>query len=115
MISTDALEEWRADCLKWRGRVLDGKLSHWCVEWDGLPVDETTEEWACGCYDFDLDERFTRPWRHTDGVVHGTDVYFYARENTTIRRRHCDRGVVPEDEGASCDGPVTCFGCMGAS
>ena len=41
---------WCADCMKWRGRVLTGKFRHWCFEWDGLPVDETTPEWECGCF-----------------------------------------------------------------
>lgn len=43
-------EEWKADSLKWRGEVLKGRFAHWCNEWDGLPVDETTEEFdCCGC------------------------------------------------------------------
>lgn len=41
--------EWKEDCMKWRGRVLTGKESHWCFGWDGLPVDETTPEWPCEC------------------------------------------------------------------
>lgn len=46
----DALA-WVEDCLKWRGYVLQGDHSHWCVEWDGLPVDETTSEYdACLCF-----------------------------------------------------------------
>lgn len=36
--------EWIADCLKWRGELLNGYHAHWCAEWDGLPVDETTVE-----------------------------------------------------------------------
>jgi hypothetical protein len=42
-------EQWKRDCLRWRGRVLTGKNSHWCYEWDGLPIDETTPEWPCAC------------------------------------------------------------------
>jgi hypothetical protein len=42
-------EEWRKDCLRWRGRVLTGKERHWCYDWDGLPIDETTPEWPCSC------------------------------------------------------------------
>ena len=42
-------DEWKADCMKYRGKVLIGKESHWCYEWDGAPVDETTPEWPCGC------------------------------------------------------------------
>jgi hypothetical protein len=43
--------EWRADCIKWRGLVLDGKFIHWCFEWDGLPTDETCDEFSC-CHCF---------------------------------------------------------------
>jgi hypothetical protein len=43
--------DWNEDCLRWRGRVLTGKYKHWCNEWDGLPVDETTPEWpTCTCW-----------------------------------------------------------------
>lgn len=42
-------KEWIEDCLKWRGRVLTGKFGHWCYDWDGLPVDETSSEWPCNC------------------------------------------------------------------
>jgi hypothetical protein len=41
--------EWAADCLRWRGRLLTGKFSHWCWDWDGLPVDETCPEWPDSC------------------------------------------------------------------
>lgn len=42
--------EWIEDCLRFYGRVLDGKHGHWCVEWDGLPIDETCPEFAaCLC------------------------------------------------------------------
>jgi len=41
--------EWIADCKHWRGRVLTGKYAHWCFDWDGLPIDETTQEWPCIC------------------------------------------------------------------
>jgi hypothetical protein len=44
--------EWVQDCLRWRGKVLTGEKAHWCWDWDGLPVDETTPEIdACTCYD----------------------------------------------------------------
>jgi len=42
-------EDWKADCLKWRGKVLTGEKAHWCYEWDFLPIDETTPEWPCNC------------------------------------------------------------------
>jgi hypothetical protein len=41
--------EWETICLQERGRVLTGKKRHYCMEWDGLPIDETTPEWPCGC------------------------------------------------------------------
>jgi hypothetical protein len=45
-------EDWKADSLKWRGEVLKGEYAHWCNEWDGLPVDETTPEFlACLCWE----------------------------------------------------------------
>jgi hypothetical protein len=42
--------EWIEDCKRWRGRVLTGFYCHWCDDWDGLPIDETTPEWPCVCY-----------------------------------------------------------------
>ena len=43
--------EWLNDCAHWRGVVLTGKYAHWCYDWDGLPVDETTPEWdGCSCF-----------------------------------------------------------------
>ena len=45
---------WAHHCLKWRGKVLTGKYSHWCHEWDGLPIDETCIEWPCdSCYNLE--------------------------------------------------------------
>ncbi len=36
--------------MKWHGRVLTGNHRHWCHEWDGLPIDDTCEEFdACIC------------------------------------------------------------------
>lgn len=37
------------DSKKERGRVLTGRYSHWCYEWDGLTIDETCDEWRCEC------------------------------------------------------------------
>lgn len=42
-------KDWRENCIKERGKVLTGKYCHWCMEWDELPIDETTPEWPCGC------------------------------------------------------------------
>jgi hypothetical protein len=48
--------DWIADCMKYRGVVLTGVYSHWCPDWDGLPIDETCGtpdhrmgEWPCAC------------------------------------------------------------------
>ncbi len=48
--SLTELPEWIEDCSKYRGRVLMGKFSHWCIDWDYLPIDETVPEWPCGCF-----------------------------------------------------------------
>lgn len=45
--------DWIKDCQHWRRRTLTGRYAHWCFEWDGLPVDETTPEWPCGCFEWD--------------------------------------------------------------
>lgn len=43
---------WTSDCQKWRGRVLTGDFAHYCDDWDGLPVDETTAEFTtCKCFE----------------------------------------------------------------
>ena len=42
-------EQFEKDCVYWRGRQLTGDYAHWCPNWDGLPIDETTIEWPCGC------------------------------------------------------------------
>jgi hypothetical protein len=44
--------EWKEDCQRWQGRPLVGKFSHWCYDWDELPIDETTYEFSCcNCFD----------------------------------------------------------------
>jgi hypothetical protein len=48
--------DWNEECLRWRGRVLTGKYAHWCWDWDGLPIDETTPEWPCACKWEDKDD-----------------------------------------------------------
>ena len=43
-------QDWIDDCRHFYGKVLNGAAGHWCAEWDGLPVDETVEEYAfCKC------------------------------------------------------------------
>ena len=40
-------KHWIEDSTYWRGEVLQGKYSHWCPDWDFLPIDETTPEFSC--------------------------------------------------------------------
>ena len=35
---------WIADCNRYWGRTLTGTKSHWCPDWDFLPIDETTQQ-----------------------------------------------------------------------
>jgi hypothetical protein len=46
----EASQQWIEDCMRWRGKVLTGKFAHWCDDWDGLPIDETSLEWPCACF-----------------------------------------------------------------
>ena len=43
------MTEWESECLHWRGQILRGKFKHYCGDYDGLPVDETCDEWPCNC------------------------------------------------------------------
>jgi len=58
----EILSEWYQDCLQCQGQILKGRYSHWCYDWDGLPVDETCEEFKHGCTCFEkhelMDEKF---------------------------------------------------------
>lgn len=49
MIHPDSVAAWEQDCHHWRRQLLTGIHSHWCQDWDGLPVDETCPEWPCTC------------------------------------------------------------------
>ena len=42
-------ESWVRDSYRWRGAWLHGRHGHWCDDWDGLPIDETSMEWPCPC------------------------------------------------------------------
>lgn len=43
-------DEWKEMCMEERGKILTGAMSHWCHDWDGLTVDETTIEYEmCDC------------------------------------------------------------------
>jgi len=37
-------KEWVTECIRWHGRVLIGRKSHFCSDWDFLPIDETMKE-----------------------------------------------------------------------
>ena len=39
--------DWKIECLKWQGKVLTGDKCHYCHSWDGLPIDETCDEFEC--------------------------------------------------------------------
>lgn len=42
--------DWEVDCRRWHGQVLTGQFSHWCPDWDFLPIDETCGEMdGCVC------------------------------------------------------------------
>ena len=42
--------DWIEDSMKWWGRVLDGENTHWCPDWDDLPIDKTCDEFEhCTC------------------------------------------------------------------
>ena len=48
---SDECYQWGEACLRWHNKILYGEFSHWCNEWDGLPIDETCEEFKfCICY-----------------------------------------------------------------
>lgn len=41
---------WNVVCMRYRGRVLRGRLAHYCDDWDGLPIEEGDEEMqSCTC------------------------------------------------------------------
>lgn len=37
------------DRLDYHFHLLTGKYKHFCMDWDGLPIDERSPEWPCGC------------------------------------------------------------------
>ena len=38
---------WSADWQRWHGDRPEGRLAHWCDDWDGLPIDEQCMEFMC--------------------------------------------------------------------
>lgn len=46
----DFFNVWAKECYRWHDRLLEGEKSHYCPDWDYLPIDETcTEIEACSC------------------------------------------------------------------
>lgn len=46
----DFFAVWAKECFSWHERLLEGEKSHYCPDWDYLPIDETCEEIeACTC------------------------------------------------------------------
>jgi hypothetical protein len=41
------VEQWKDDCRRSRGRILQGRYMHRCPKFG--PMDETCPEWPCGC------------------------------------------------------------------
>ena len=53
--------DWHTDCFRWHGELLTGKYTHWCAEWDYLPIDETCGEFECClCYDNEMETQATQ-------------------------------------------------------
>ena len=42
-------DDWAVESEAFHGHVLRGKHSHWCVDWDDLPIDES-------CHEYHLDQ-----------------------------------------------------------
>ena len=54
------MTEWEEDCISCWGRVLTGKYSHWCNEWDYAPIDETCHPFVyciCDSNEWDMTEK----------------------------------------------------------
>jgi hypothetical protein len=42
--------DWEEDCFRYWGYLLTGNGSHWCPDWDFLPIDDTLAEFeVCTC------------------------------------------------------------------
>lgn len=51
-VEIEEFDTWDQDCKRWMGRTLRGKFSHYCCDWDFLPIDETCIEFRC-CFCFE--------------------------------------------------------------
>ena len=49
---SNPISEFDQDCLDIYGKTLTGKYKHFCLEFDGLPIDETCFEFKyCDCFE----------------------------------------------------------------
>lgn len=76
------VELWQArrfdvDCMKERGRILTGRFAHYCIDWDGLTVDETCIE-ANSCNDMTYDESAKAETAKAVKEFEESDPSFYA-------------------------------------
>ena len=45
------MNKFEQDCMATHGKKLNGRLKHWCANWDFLPIDETCPEFdSCACF-----------------------------------------------------------------
>ena len=44
---SDMMTEFEKECYRWYGRKLKGHYSHYCPDWDYLPIDDTCVEFQC--------------------------------------------------------------------
>jgi hypothetical protein len=65
MAENDFSQDWIDDCMEFYGSVLTGKKSHWCPEWDDLPIDETCSEFNACCCMFDDEQDTTETSAYT--------------------------------------------------
>lgn len=79
MIHPEYWAQWAKDCKHWRGHVLYGPDSHWCFDWDGLPVSACTPEYdCCTCS--------RRTW--LGKLVNKVYMWFFYRREEWVRFQH---------------------------
>lgn len=52
--------EFNEDCMHFHGKILTGEFKHFCMEFDGLPIDETCFEFKyclCDYMDWDMSKK----------------------------------------------------------
>ncbi len=45
--------QWQGECMHWHGEILAGEFTHYCPDWDYLPIDETCDEFECCTCDWE--------------------------------------------------------------